>query len=106
MKMIVEGVMDGNLPWVLIFTGVFIAIAIEIIGVQSMTFSLGLYLPIQTTTCIMIGGLIRLYMDKRKAIDEETKKKNKKQNENGILCCSGLIAGEGLLGIVLAIVGT
>ncbi|MBQ4058780.1 MAG: oligopeptide transporter, OPT family [Lachnospiraceae bacterium] len=98
MKMIVEGVMDGNLPWALVFIGVFIAIVIEILGISVLPVAIGLYLPLELSTTIMIGGIIRWFVDK--------KNKNKEANEDassGILFCSGMIAGEGLVGILLAI---
>ncbi len=99
MKMIIEGVMDNNLPWGLVFIGVFIAIVVEIIGIPVLPFAIGVYLPVQLNACIMIGGLIRLVVDKMKKEEEE-----KKQITNdGILFCSGMIAGEGLVGIVLAL---
>lgn len=98
MKMIVEGVMNGNLPWALVFMGVFIAIVIEILEIPVLPVAIGLYLPLELTSTIMIGGLIRWFVDKRG--------KNKEKNQetgSGILFCSGLIAGEGLMGILLAI---
>ena len=98
MKMIIEGVMDGNLPWALVFIGVFIAIVIEILGISVLPVAIGLYLPLELTSTIMIGGVIRWFVDK--------KKKNKEENAeaNGdVLFCSGMIAGEGLIGILLAI---
>ncbi len=99
MKLIIEGVMGGNLPWALVFTGVFIAIVVELIGIPVLPFAIGVYLPVQLNACIMIGGLIRLAFDKMKKEKEE---KEKIVND-GILFCSGMIAGEGLVGIVLAI---
>lgn len=100
MKMIVEGVMDANLPWTLVFIGVFIALAVEVVKIPVLPFAIGLYLPIELSACIMIGGLVRLYVNKRKYKNEE--EQNKVTNR-GILCCSGMIAGEGLVGIILAI---
>ncbi len=100
MKMVVEGVMGGNLPWGLVFTGVFIAIAVEIIGIPVLPFAIGLYLPIHLSTPIMIGGLIRLWIDKRKFASEE---RRKEVADNGVLFSSGMIAGEGLIGILLAV---
>lgn len=100
MKMIVEGVMGDNLPWGLIFTGVFIALVIEILRIPVLPFAVGLYLPVQLNACIMIGGLVRLFMDSRKKVDKE---ENERQVNSGVLYCSGLIAGEGLVGILLAI---
>ena len=98
MKMIVEGVMDSNLPWSLVFIGVFIAVVIEILGISVLPVAIGLYLPLELSTTIMIGGIIRWFIDK--------KNKNKEENNDassGILFCSGMIAGEGLVGILLAI---
>ena len=98
MKMIIEGVMQGNLPWVLVFIGVFIAIVVEILGISVLPVAIGLYLPLELSATIMIGGVIRWFVDKKKADKEENKDAN-----SGILFCSGMIAGEGLVGILLAI---
>ena len=99
MKMIIEGVMDGNLPWALVFTGVFLAIVIEILGIPVLPFAIGVYLPVQLNACIMVGGLVRLAFDK---MNKEKKEKERIIND-GILYCSGMIAGEGLVGILLAL---
>ncbi|MGN0485235.1 MAG: OPT family oligopeptide transporter [Lachnospiraceae bacterium] len=96
MKMIIEGVMDGNLPWALVFIGVFIAIVIEILGISVLPVAIGLYLPLELSTTIMIGGIIRWFVDRKAKTDEG-------ESSHGILFCSGLIAGEGLVGILLAI---
>lgn len=93
MKMIVEGVMENNLPWALVFIGVFLAIAVEILGIPVLPFAIGVYLPVQLNACIMTGGLLRLLLDK----------KGDFKINSGILYCSGMIAGEGLAGILLAI---
>ncbi|MBQ9964281.1 MAG: oligopeptide transporter, OPT family [Clostridia bacterium] len=100
MKLIIEGVMDGNLPWALVFTGVFIAVVIEVVGLPVLPFAIGIYLPVQLNACIMVGGLVRLALDKMKHKDEETKEA---VVSDGILFCSGMIAGEGLVGILLAL---
>lgn len=100
MKLIVEGVMGGDLPWVLVFIGVFIAIAVELIGIPVLPFAIGVYLPVQLNACIMVGGLIRLAFDKIKGKKAEHKEEIV---NDGILFCSGMIAGEGLVGIVLAL---
>lgn len=92
MKMITEGVMEGNLPWTLIFIGVFIGVAVEIMGVPVLPVAIGLYLPFELSASILVGGILR-YVSSGK----------KKDAEGGILFCSGLIAGEGLMGIVLAL---
>ncbi|MBO5065854.1 MAG: oligopeptide transporter, OPT family [Clostridia bacterium] len=100
MKLIVEGVMGGDLPWGLVFIGVFIAVLVEIIGIPVLPFAIGVYLPVHLNACIMIGGLIRLLVEKLNKKDEE---KQKTVVNDGILFCSGMIAGEGLIGILLAL---
>lgn len=100
MKMIVEGIMGGNLPWALVFIGVFLALGMEILRIPVMPFAIGLYLPIYLNTTIMIGGVVRMFMDGRKKVDSKTKES---QVTNGTLYCAGMIAGEGLVGIFLAI---
>ena len=100
MKMIVEGIMGGNLPWNLVFVGVFLALGLEILRIPVMPFAIGLYLPIYLNATIMIGGVVRMVMDARKNVDEKTKEQ---QSTDGTLYCAGMIAGEGLVGILLAI---
>ncbi|WP_070040839.1 OPT family oligopeptide transporter [Robinsoniella peoriensis] len=100
MKMVVEGVMGGNLPWNLVFAGVFIALVVEVLGIPVLPFAVGLYLPIHLSTPMMAGGLVRLFIEKKKGMDE---KKKKNAIDGGVLYCSGLIAGEGLIGILLAV---
>ena len=100
MKLVVEGVMDGNLPWPLIFAGASIGLAVEVLGIPILPFAVGLYLPIHLSAGIMVGGLVRLFTEKRKKSSEAEKKA---QVDRGILYTSGLIAGEGLVGVLLAI---
>lgn len=100
MKLVVEGVMGGNLPWGLVFTGVFLAIVVEILGIPVLPFAIGLYLPIYLSAPIMAGGLVRLYLDKRKYQSEKLKTDTV---QYGVLYTSGLIAGEGIVGILLAL---
>lgn len=99
MKMIIEGVMNANLPWTLVFIGVFIAVIVEIVGIPVLPFAIGVYLPVQLNACIMVGGLVRLALDKMKKDDKE----KKAIINDGVLFCSGMIAGEGLVGIILAL---
>lgn len=98
MKMIVEGVMDGNLPWTLVGIGAFIAIIVEILGIPVLPFAIGLYLPIHLSTPMMVGGVVKWIVDKKSS----TEKEKKDTDANGVLYSSGLIAGEGLVGIFLA----
>ena len=99
MKMIVEGVMDGNLPWTLVGIGAFIAIVVEILGIPVLPFAIGLYLPIHLSTPMMVGGLVKWIVDKKSTSEKE----KKDTDANGVLYSSGMIAGEGLVGIFLAI---
>ena len=99
MKMIVEGVMNADLPWTLVFIGVFIALVVEIIGIPVLPFAIGIYLPVHLNACIMVGGLVRLALDKMKKEENE----KKEIINDGILFCSGMIAGEGVVGILLAL---
>ena len=99
MKMIIEGVMGGDLPWNLVFIGVFVAIIIEVLGIPVLPFAIGVYLPVQLNACIMVGGLVRLVFEKMKKEEKE----KKEIISDGILFCSGMIAGEGLVGILLAV---
>ena len=93
MKLVVEGVMEGNLPWNLIIIGAALAAAVELMGISALPFAVGMYLPIHLSAGIMLGGVIRFFIDKYK----ET------LSERGILFASGMIAGEGLVGILLAV---
>ena len=101
MKMVVEGVMGGTLPWVLIFMGVFIAIVVEILGIPVLAFSIGLYLPIYLSTPIMVGGLIRWFIDNKRKYDSDAARKD--GSDRGVLYAAGMIAGEGIVGILLAV---
>lgn len=92
MKMIVEGVMNANLPWGLVGAGAFLAVVVELLGIPVLPFAVGLYLPVHLSTGIMVGGVIRYVIEKKK-----------KDAEPGILFSSGMIAGEGLVGILLAV---
>ncbi len=98
MKMVIEGIMSGNLPWGLILIGVCLAIVVEILGIPVLPVAIGIYLPVQLNACIMVGGVIRWFFDKMKDGD-----KKEQTVSNGILFCSGMIAGEGLVGILLAV---
>lgn len=99
MKMVIEGVMNANLPWGLVFVGVFLTIVIEILKVPSMPVAIGMYLPIHLSAGLMIGGLTRLFVEKRKFKKEEDREK---AISSGVIYSSGMIAGEGLVGILLA----
>lgn len=98
MKLVIEGIMNGNLPWNLVFIGVSSAVVFELLGISSLPVAIGIYLPIHLSTPIMIGGAIKGLLD----ILVKNDALNKAKTELGILYSSGLIAGEGLMGVILA----
>lgn len=100
MKVVVEGVMGGNLPWNLVFVGVFVAVIIEILQIPVLPVAIGLYLPIHLSTPLMCGGLLKLWFEKRKFNNEKTRNN---VITSGVLFSSGMIAGEGIVGILLAV---
>jgi putative OPT family oligopeptide transporter len=98
MRLVVEGVMDKNLPWAFVLTGVAIGAVIELLGVPCLPFAVGLYLPFALSAPIMAGGILRWVAEKRF--------KNgalKEARENGVLFGSGLVAGEAILGVLIAL---
>lgn len=100
MKLVIDGVLDQNLPWVLVAIGSGIAIVCEMARIPSLPFAVGVYLPVSTMTPIFVGGLIRLWME-RNAKDEATAADRR---ERGVLLGSGFVGGEGLLGVGIALV--
>ncbi len=99
MSMVVQGVMDAQLPWTLVLVGAAIGIAIEILGLPVLPVALGIYLPINLSVGILAGGIVRVIVDKKFKHDEEVKKE---KVEKGILISSGLVAGDALIGILVA----
>lgn len=98
MKMVTEGVMEGNLPWELVGIGVCIALVFEVLSIPVLPVAIGLYLPLELSSTIMVGGIIRFLADKCKSGDSRNDEVNA-----GILFSSGMIAGEGLVGVLLAV---
>ena len=101
MKLVVEGVMGGTLPWGLVFCGIFIAVVIEVLGLPVLPIAIGLYLPIYLSVPIFIGGIIRWFFERKK--EGRSEEESKGIIDRGVLYSSGLIAGEGLIGILLAV---
>ena len=99
MKVVIEGVLSSDLPWVLVLTGVTFAIVAEILSIPSLPLAVGIYLPISTLTPIFLGGLIRNYVEHKSKSDE---KLLKHRRERGILLGSGFVAGDGIMGVVIA----
>ena len=99
MKLVIDGVIDQNLPWTLVGIGVGITLLCELFKVPSLPFAVGVYLPVSTMTPIFLGGLLRWWMDKRAKAKEE----KEAQNESGVLLGSGFVGGEGLMGVGIAV---
>jgi putative OPT family oligopeptide transporter len=101
MSTIITGLLNQNLPWGLVLVGIFITITLELCGVHSLSFAVGLYLPIATTAPIFAGGLVRAWVERKAGPTQES------DVGAGTLFSSGLIAGGSIAGILFAIlVGT
>lgn len=98
MSFVIDGIIGGHLPWNLIFIGVAFGIIMEILGLPSLPLAVGIYLPIASMATVFVGGCLRRIIEKRSK-SEEIRVKNR---ERGILFASGLIAGEGLLMVFIA----
>ena len=104
MSTLTSGIMSGQLPWVMIIVGVFMAIVLYFLGLPIMTVAIGFYLPIATTSIILVGALIRVFVEKTSKSEQEKEGKV----SNGISLSSGLVAGGsiiGLIGIILQVTG-
>jgi hypothetical protein len=108
MSYIIKGILGGKLPWGLVLLGVFIAIVLEMSGIPSLAFAVGVYLPLSSSSPILIGGLVRLMVDKWIAkkyagmslTEEQLTAEGDKSP--GVLMASGYIAGGAIAGIVIA----
>jgi uncharacterized oligopeptide transporter (OPT) family protein len=99
MAFIIEGIMSQRLPWGLVLIGVFISVVLELCGLSSLAFAVGVYLPLSTSTPILLGGIVRFIADRtarRKRSEAEA------ESGPGVLFASGLIAGASVIGTILA----
>ena len=104
MSTLTSGIMSGQLPWVMIIVGVFMAVVLYFLGLPIMTVAIGFYLPIATTSIILVGALVRVLVEKTAKSEKEKEAKV----SNGISLSSGLVAGGsiiGLIGIILQVSG-
>jgi putative OPT family oligopeptide transporter len=93
MSLVTKGILTRKLPWGLVLLGVLTAILMEIIGVPSLAFAVGMYLPLETTTPIFLGGLVRRMVDWRRGSEAES------DAGAGVLMSSGLVAGGSIMGL-------
>jgi len=98
MKTVVDGVLQANLPWGLVLMGMSFALVAELLAVPSLPFAVGIYLPLSTMTPVFLGGFVRKWVDRLRDRREQADK-----TEAGVLLSSGLIAGEGLTGVLIAV---
>ena len=94
MKILVEGVLGGQVPWTLIMMGGAAAVIVEMLGLPALPFAVGMYLPLGLSSPIMVGGIVRWLVDRRTGDGNE--------NDPGLLTASGLVAGMGLMGVTFA----
>ena len=100
MSMVIAGVMNANLPWALVLVGAATALMVEIFGISSLPFAVGLYLPLELSTPIILGGVVRWSVDQKKQRSEAGRAASE---DRGVLYASGLIAGEASMGVLLAV---
>ena len=100
MALIADGILTHQLPWVLVMLGVFITIAIELMGVQALPVAVGVYLPISTSSAMFAGGVVRWLIERRTQARQQSIAEV--ESGPGVLFSSGLIAGGAICGIVLA----
>ena len=98
MKLVIEGVLDQKLPWALVGIGAGIAVSAELIRIPSLPFAVGVYLPVSTMVPVFLGGLLRWRIERRAGSDED----KATRKERGVLFGSGLVGGEGLMGVLIA----
>jgi putative OPT family oligopeptide transporter len=97
MSVVIDGLLTHRLPWPLILLGVAIAVFVELLGVRSLTFAVGVYLPLSSTMPVFLGGVVRWFADRayKRVPDAD-------DEPEGTLYCSGIIAGAAILGILAA----
>lgn len=98
MMLVIDGVLQAEIPWTFVLIGVGLALVAEIVRIPSLPFAVGIYLPITTMMPIFIGGMIRKRLEDR----QRTEEGKSEVREQGVLYASGLVGGDGLMGVVIA----
>jgi putative OPT family oligopeptide transporter len=98
MKLVIDGVLDQNLPWMFIFIGVGIGLVASMFRIPVLAFAVGVYLPLSTMAAVFIGGVTRWMLTRNQEPAEAERRR-----EEGILFGSGLVGGGGLTGVLLAL---
>jgi hypothetical protein len=108
MSYIIKGILDRKLPWALVLLGVFISVTLEMAGIPSLAFAVGVYLPLSSSSPIFVGGLIRWLVDRKKRHElrhtglDEAQLAAESDKSPGVLLASGYIAGGAITGIIIA----
>jgi putative OPT family oligopeptide transporter len=106
MSDIITGILGSKLPWALVLFGVMISIILELCGVSSLAFAVGVYLPLSSSSPIMVGGLVRWLVDRGRRLSQTHLSAEQLSAESdrspGVLLASGYIAGGAIAGIVIA----
>jgi putative OPT family oligopeptide transporter len=97
MATIIKGLLAQDLPWSLVFVGMLISVVVELCGVRSLSFAVGVYLPLSTTAPIFAGGMIKALADRIQGVKEES------EVSSGMLYSTGLVAGGSLTGVAIAL---
>jgi uncharacterized oligopeptide transporter (OPT) family protein len=98
MKLVIDGVLDQSLPWMLILIGVGIGLVASLFKIPVLAFAVGVYLPLSTMSAVFIGGLTRHLLTRKQPAEEAERRR-----EEGVLFGSGLVGGGGLTGVLLAV---
>jgi len=110
MSYIIKGILDRKLPWALVLFGVMISVVLELCGISSLAFAVGVYLPISSSAPIFVGGMIRWLVDRK--MRHELREHNLDEHQlaaegdksPGVLLASGYIAGGAIAGIIIAFI--
>jgi putative OPT family oligopeptide transporter len=97
MATIIKGLLAQDLPWGLVFVGMLISVVVELCGIRSLSFAVGVYLPLSTTLPIFAGGMLKAFVDKLQGVKEES------DVSPGMLFSTGLVAGGSLTGVAIAL---
>ena len=97
MATIIKGLLAQDLPWALVFIGMAISVVVELCGIRSLSFAVGVYLPLSTTFPIFVGGALKALVDKVRGVKEES------EVSPGMLYSTGLVAGGSLTGVLIAV---
>ena len=98
MNLVIDGVLQQQLPWALVGIGAGIAIVVELARIPSLPFSVGVYLPVTTMVPVFLGGMLRWFLERRARSDDE----KAARRESGVLFGSGLVGGQGIMGVLIA----